>query len=142
MSRTLLRSCGVVFVAMLIPAIFVRAADSLDDLEKQLDRVVDLFENDSGRLGSAMLDTAIETLEAAAKEKPDDARAQFLLGRAYTYRGDEKEAAAAYARAAGLAPDNAEYQFLHGTSLAQAIATRPRSGRFRQLLHQLLGEVV
>ena len=109
-------------VVLLIAAAAV-ADESIDGVEKQLDRVVDLFESGSGQLASAMLDEAVKALDAAVKQTPDDAKAHFLRGRAYVYRGekgDDGVADAAYARAAELAPDNAEYQFQHGLRLAGA----------------------
>jgi tetratricopeptide (TPR) repeat protein len=106
--------------------------DSLDALAKQLDRVEDLFRSDSPELASAMLDTATGRLEAVAKVKPTDARAQALLARGYSYRGDGAKADAAFARAAQLAPDNAEYQFLHGSSLARARKTAEALAAYRR----------
>src|SRR5687768_5588027 len=78
------------------------AAASTDDIERELDRVVDLFESGSDDLASAMLDTAIGQLDAIVEKEPNNANAQFLLGRAYGYAGEEKLSAAAYARAAEL----------------------------------------
>jgi tetratricopeptide (TPR) repeat protein len=82
-----------------------------------------------------MLDEAIKTLEAALTRKPDDAKAQFLAGRAYEYRGGEGDDArvdAAYAKAAELAPADAEYQFRHGQRLAGAGKTKPALAAFRK----------
>src|SRR5688572_5456108 len=119
MKRTPLSHVALV-LTVLLSAQSARAADTLDDLARQLDRVEDLFRSDSPALASGMLDTAIEKLEAVAKDQPKEAKAQALLARAYSYRADDAKADAAYARAAELAPENAEYRFLYGSSLARA----------------------
>ena len=121
-----------VVLAIVLAAPLARAADALDGLATQLDRVEDLFRSDSPELASAMLDTATKELEAFAKAEPADARAQALLARGYSYRGDDAKADAAFARAAELAPENAEYRFLHGSSLARARKNAEALAAFRR----------
>src|SRR5688500_10345862 len=99
MKRTPL-ACVALALGVVLTTFAARAADTLDDLATQLDRVEDLFRSDSPELASAMLDTAIGRLESFAKVKPTDARAQALLARGYSYRGDQAKADAAYTRAA------------------------------------------
>ena len=106
----------------LSPAAASRAADddALADAERQLDRADDLFESGSDDLASIQLDDAIKALEALAKKDPKSAKAQALLARGYAGRGEAESSGAAIARAAELAPDNADYQFQHGVALARA----------------------
>ena len=107
-------------------------ADAVADVEGQLDRVNDLLESGSDDLAGAMLDTAIETLEAAAKEAPKDAKAQALLARAYGYRGDRAKSDAATTRAAELEPKNAEYQYQLGFVHARARQTDDALAAFKR----------
>ena len=107
-------------------------ADAVADVERQLDRVNDLLESGSDDLAAAMLDTAIETLEAAAKKAPKDAKAQALLARAYGYRGDRAKSDAATTRAAELEPKNAEYQYQLGFVHARARQTDDALAAFKR----------
>jgi tetratricopeptide (TPR) repeat protein len=123
-----------VLAVLLVPSYAPAAAadDTLADVERQLDRVDDLFDSGSDELASSMLDTAVETLEAAAKRDPKSAKAQALLARAYAGRGDAELADAASTRAAELEPANAEYQFLHGLALARAEKPEAALAAFRR----------
>ncbi len=63
------------------------------------------------------VDGALLAIEDALAEKPADADAHNVHGLVLSAAGRHEEAAAAYGRAAGLAPDNATFSANHGIAL-------------------------
>jgi Flp pilus assembly protein TadD len=62
----------------------------------------------------------VELSQAKCRERPDDPQAAFELGMAHFEREEYADAAAAFARAAALAPDRAELWAARGVALLRA----------------------
>ena len=91
---------------------------------------------DAGAAGAPSMDAAIAALRGRLREAPDDVAGWVLLARSLATVGRSSEAAEAFARARGLAGDDAD--LLAGEAEARARATGGFSGEAGRLLTRAL----
>ena len=91
---------------------------------------------DAGAEGAPSMDAAIAALRGRLREAPDDVAGWVLLARSLATVGRSSEAAEAFARARGLAGDDAD--LLAGEAEARARATGGFSGEAGRLLTRAL----
>jgi tetratricopeptide (TPR) repeat protein len=83
--------------------------------------------NEGDKAKAMNIDEAISKYEQAANLDPTNHRIAWKLALAYKKKEDWPKTALAASRAAKVAPDHADYHFVHGYALSQAAAAGPGS---------------